>query len=198
MIQKIKNNKILHILYRVLEFIVFGALILYVVAIAFQRFSDNQSIFGYRVFTIASGSMNPAYKVGDVILVKETTPEELRVGDVITYLGNKSSVSGMIVTHRITKIETKSNGSLLFTIKGDANQVEDPVIDSSQIYGKVTMKLTLITLISNVIHNQFGFFFLIFIPIVLFIFLEVADTIMDMREEKKREKEGTPDEREEE
>ena len=46
MIQKIKNNKILHILYRVLEFIVFGALILYVVAIAFQRFSDNQSIFG--------------------------------------------------------------------------------------------------------------------------------------------------------
>ena len=93
----------------------------------------------------------------------------------------------MIVTHRITKIETKSDGSLLFTIKGDANQVEDPVIDSSQIYGKVTMKLTLITLISNVIHNQFGFFFLIFIPIVLFIFLEVADTIMDMREEKKRE-----------
>lgn len=187
MIQKIKNNKILHILYRVLEFIVFGALILYVVAIAFQRFSDNQSIFRYRVFTIASGSMDPAYKVGDVILVKETTPEELRVGDVITYLGNKSSVSGMIVTHRITKIETKSDGSLLFTIKGDANQVEDPVIDSSQIYGKVTMKLTLITLISNVIHNQFGFFFLIFIPIVLFIFLEVADTIMDMREEKKRE-----------
>ena len=49
------------------------------------------------------------------------------------------------------------------------------------------MKLILITLISNVIHNQFGFFFLIFIPIVLFIFLEVADTIMDMREEKKRE-----------
>ena len=86
--------------------------------------------------------MNPAYKVGDVILVKESTPEELRVGDVITYLGNKSSVSGMIVTHRITKIETKSDGSLLFTIKGDANQVEDPVIDSSQIYGKVTMKLT--------------------------------------------------------
>lgn len=193
MIQKIKNNKVLHILYRTLEFIIFASLILYVLAISFQRFSNNRAIFGYRVFTVATGSMEPAYEVGDVILVKETIPEELQVGDVITYLGNRSSVSGIIITHRIINIETKSDGTLSFTVKGDANQVEDPVIDSSQIYGKVTMKLTFITFISNIVHNQYGFFFLIFVPIVLFIFLEVADTIMDMREEKKRKDEGNAD-----
>lgn len=196
MIQKIKNNKILHILYRALEFIVFGALILYVMMIAFQRFSNNQSILGYRIFTVASGSMEPAYKVGDVILVKDTDPSKLQVGDVITYLGNQSSVSGMIITHRIIKIEQKTDGTLAYTIKGDANQMEDPIIDSSQIYGKVVTKLSFFTVISNIIHNQFGFFFLVFIPIVLFIFLEVADTIMDIKEEKKEIKEeGTDNEK---
>lgn len=196
MIQKIKNNKILHILYRALEFIVFGALILYVIMIAFQRFSNNQSILGYRIFTVASGSMEPAYKVGDVILVKDTDPSKLQVGDVITYLGNQSSVSGMLITHRIIKIEQKTDGTLAYTIKGDANQMEDPVIDSSQIYGKVVTKLSFFTVISNIIHNQFGFFFLVFIPIVLFIFLEVADTIMDIKEEKKEIKEeGTDNEK---
>lgn len=196
MIQKIKNNKILHILYRALEFIVFGALILYVMMIAFQRFSNNQSILGYRIFTVASGSMEPAYKVGDVILVKDTDPSKLQVGDVITYLGNQSSVSGMLITHRIIKIEQKTDGTLAYTIKGDANQMEDPVIDSSQIYGKVVTKLSFFTIISNIIHNQFGFFFLVFIPIVLFIFLEVADTIMDIKEEKRKIKEeGTDNEK---
>lgn len=193
MIQKIKNNKILHILYRALEFIVFGALILYVMMIAFQRFSNNQSILGYRIFTVASGSMEPAYKVGDVILVKDTDPSKLQVGDVITYLGNQSSVSGMLITHRIIKIEQKTDGTLAYTIKGDANQMEDPIIDSSQIYGKVVTKLSFFTVISNIIHNQFGFFFLVFIPIVLFIFLEVADTIMDIKEEKKEIKEEGTD-----
>lgn len=196
MIQKIKNNKILHILYRALEFIVFGALILYVMMIAFQRFSNNQSILGYRIFTVASGSMEPTYKVGDVILVKDTDPSKLQVGDVITYLGNQSSVSGMLITHRIIKIEQKTDGTLAYTIKGDANQMEDPIIDSSQIYGKVVTKLSFFTIISNIIHNQFGFFFLVFIPIVLFIFLEVADTIMDIKEEKKEIKEeGTDNEK---
>lgn len=189
MIQKIKNNKMLHIFYRVLEFIVFGALILYVMMIAFQRFSNNQSILGYRIFTVASGSMEPTYKVGDVILVKDINPSKLQVGDVITYLGNQSNVSGMLITHRIIKIDKKNDGTLEYTIKGDANQIEDPIVDSSQIYGKVVAKLSFFTVISNIIHNQFGFFFLVFIPIVLFIFLEVADTIMDIREEKKETKE---------
>lgn len=188
MLEKILNNKIFKFVYKFLEIIIFGLLILYVAFIAFQRMSNNSAIGGYRMFTIATASMEPVYNIDDVIAVKEVDYKSLKVGDDVTYMGNRLDVAGKIITHRIIKIDTKSDGTLVFTTKGVNNDVEDPTIEENQIFGKVTNKLVLITFISQVIHNQYGFFFLIFSPIVIFIFLEIADTIYESRLEK-REKE---------
>ena len=67
-----------------------------------QRFSDNKmSFFKYRMFTVITGSMEPKYKVGDVLLAKEVPPSEIKVGDTISYEGRSGDVKGRIVTMRL-------------------------------------------------------------------------------------------------
>lgn len=157
-------------------------MVLYLSFVVIQRITGNKSIFGYRVFTVATGSMIPEYNINDVLLVKEIDKEQLQVGDDITYLGNKFDVNGRIVTHRIIDIneETKE-----ITTKGINSQTADPTIDNNQIYGKVMGIIPVITTINHVVKNQYGFFFLIFLPIVTVVFLEIADTITEIKRDKK-------------
>ena len=56
--------------------------LLFLLMVCLQRFSNNQITFlGYRMFSVASSSMAPDYQVGDVLIVKITEPEDIKVGD---------------------------------------------------------------------------------------------------------------------
>ena len=73
-------------------------------------------IFHIKPFIVLSGSMEPEFKAGSVVLV-DLDRKEPAVGDVITY---RLPEEGLIVTHRIIREE----GGRYIT-KGDANEVED-------------------------------------------------------------------------
>lgn len=184
MLRKVLDSKYFQIPYKIIKFIIFLILILYLAFILIQRISGNQSIFGYRIFSVATGSMIPEYNINDVLAIKEINTDELKVGDDITYLGNKLDVNGRIVTHRIIEIK-EENGEKIYITKGINNIAEDPSINDSQIYGKVVGKIPVITEINHIVKNQYGFFFLIFVPLVAVIFLEIADTITEMKRDKK-------------
>ena len=154
---------------------------MYLAFIVIQRLTNNSSIFGYRVFTVATGSMEPVYMVNDVILVKDVDIDTLRVGDDVAYLGNSSVNRGLVITHRIVRIEPNEVGEVRYYLKGVNNEYEDPSISGSQIYGKVVGKVYVINFINHVVKNMYGFFFLVFCPLVLVIFLEIADTIIDIK-----------------
>ena len=80
-------------------------------------------VFGLQVFSVLTGSMEPAYPTGSVIYVKEVDPAELEPGDVITYM----------LTHRIVEVIPDEDGVLRFHTKGDANEVADtnPVLEAN-------------------------------------------------------------------
>jgi len=183
MLRKILDSKYFQIPYKIIKAIIFIVLLLYVVFTIIQRVSGNQSIFGYRLFAVATGSMVPDYNINDVLAIKEVNHNEIKVGDDITYLGKKQDVSGKIVTHRIIDIEEK-NGKKTYLTKGINNDVEDPTIGDDQIYGKVVGKVPVVTQINHIVKNQYGFFFLIFLPLVIVIFLEIADTVTEMKQDK--------------
>lgn len=82
-------------------------------------FLMGSRLVGYRVFNIVSGSMAPAYNVGDLIYVKEVDPATLKVGDVITLVVNEELV---VATHRVVRIDGEKQR---FYTKGDANETED-------------------------------------------------------------------------
>lgn len=181
--QKLLDNKIFKVLTTIIKVAFLFVIIAYLAFILVQKIGDNKSIGEYRVFTILTGSMKGVYDINDVVLVKEVDKKTLKVGDDIAYLGEKDSYKGKIVTHRIINIENKNNQMIIHT-KGVSNILEDPVITNNKIYGKVESKLTFISLINKTIKNKYGFFFLIFVPLVLVIFLEIADTITDQKLEK--------------
>ncbi len=184
MLQKILDNKIFRIIYNIIKWFFIGMMVLYLAFILVQKVSNNSSIGGYRLFTVLTGSMKGVYNVNDVIVVKNYDTDKLVVGDDVAYLGEKDDFKGKIVTHRIVQIEQNSNGEKIFHTKAVANELVDPTVSSKQIMGKVTRKLFIISLVNHIVKSQVGFFFLIFVPLVLVIFLEIADTIVDAKLEK--------------
>lgn len=182
--QKLLENKAFKIIYGIIKTFIVSFLVIYLLFVIVQRVTNNSSILGYRMFTIATGSMEPVYNVNDVILVTDVDPSTLKVGDDIAYLGNRDAVKGLVVTHRIIRIETLDDNKVHYTLKGVNNKYEDPSITEDQILGKVVGKVYIVNFINHVVKNIYGFFFLVFCPLVLVIFLEIADTIIEAKVER--------------
>jgi len=183
-VKKIFDNKLFQFALGLVRFILGAIIIFYVVFVVLQRFSGNKSVFGYRLFTVATGSMSGVYEVNDVIAVQDCDANTLKVGDDIAYQGNRGGLEGMLITHRIIKVEVGKDGKKLFTTKGVNAPAEDPVVSESQVLGRVVGVVPFITLLNHVVKSQLGFFLLIFCPLVLIIVLEVLQTITDIKLEK--------------
>ena len=173
-------GKILKIIWNIIKWIMSLLIVLIVSVIVIQRVSNNKfTLGGYSIFTVVTQSMIPKYQVGDMLLAKTIDTSSLKVGDDVVYMGKVGTFQGKIVTHRIVKIE--EGNPRKFHTKGINNMIEDPVIDATQIYGKVVIKLGILSMISKVISNQVGFFFIIFVPIVVLVFGIVMDTVNDKK-----------------
>ncbi|MCI6993391.1 signal peptidase I [uncultured Methanobrevibacter sp.] len=91
---------------------------------------------------VVSGSMEPAFYRGDIVLVEkadflginEFNASDVKVGDVVVY---DAAWYDQPVIHRIINI-TDINGTTMYVIKGDNNDSPDPYyVTSSQIKEKV-------------------------------------------------------------
>ncbi len=198
---KLFDNIIFKIIMGIIKTIFTILIVVYLGMILFQRITGNQSVMGYRLFTVATGSMAGVYDVNDVIAVKDFDVDKLKVGDDVAYQGTRGGLQGMLITHRIIRIEDKEDGSgRIFVTKGVNSPAEDPSIEEGQILGKVVGVVPVITTVNHIVKSQAGFFLLIFCPLVIIIVLEVLQTITDIqlekheiqeikKEEKKRKKE---------
>lgn len=184
-IEKIKGNKGLNVLFMGIKAVTSLIIILIVSIIFVQRISNNKiTLGGYSIFTVVTGSMVPVYEVGDMILTLDVDPDTLEVGDDVVYMGEMDSYKDKIVTHRIVSIDN-SDGTRVFHTKGVANSYEDPLVNGNQIYGKVLYRFTILSFLSKIVNNAYGFYFIVFIPFAVMIFMEVMDVIHD-REKIKR------------
>lgn len=76
--------------------------------------------FGYHIYSVISGSMEPAIPTGSLVYIREAKPEEVTEGDVIAFYGAADSAS--IITHRVVENRVVMGE---FITKGDANQAPD-------------------------------------------------------------------------
>ncbi len=133
-----------------------------------QRMSHNKnSLFGFRIYNIVTGSMIPKYVVGDVLLVKEVDAKDLNVGDDISYLGAIDTFKDKVVTHRIIEKNRTNEGKYTFVTQGIANPAADPEINEDQIYGRVVYKLIILSFISKLIANSSSKFLVFIIPVII-------------------------------
>lgn len=169
---KLMNNRKFQIAKKIFNVIITILLVLIFFVILVQKVSNNRfNLGGYGVYTIATGSMEPEYKVKDLILASKKDAKEIVVGDDVVYLGKEGSLNGKIITHRVIKKDERE-GKIYLTTKGTANELTDPEIDETQVLGVVKNKLHILSFCSHIINSAFGLIFLIVIPFILFVFFE--------------------------
>ena len=111
-----------------------GALLLLVVALAVILIVVPK-VAGGIPLTVLTSSMEPRLPPGTLIVVRPVNPDDLRIGDVVTY--QIQSGKPGVITHRIIAIASSSDGSRSFTFQGDNNGAPDSEqIIEAQIQGR--------------------------------------------------------------
>ena len=183
-LKKIKENKILKTIGNVLYTLLFILVVLMLLVVVMQRATNNTiAIGGFRMFSVATGSMIPVYEVGDVLVSKEIDGEDIKVGDDLIYQGKKGSFSGKIVTHRVITIEKKEDGNYKIITQGVANNAADPEIDQTQVYGKVICNVKILGWIGKLVRNVYTFYFILLIPVAVLIVKNVRNIMNFDKEE---------------
>lgn len=174
-IKKFKNSilgKLLKFVFNIIRWAIELFIIGIAIVILTQRLTNNtKSFLGFRIFDVATGSMEPEYVVGDILIAKEQDPSTIKVGDNIVYLGNQGDYKNKIITHNVIQIEQNEKGEYLFHTKGIANTVEDPIVHEEQLYGTVVENNVVLAWICKILTNQYGLYFLVILPIILYAFI---------------------------
>ena len=92
---------------------------------------------GYQLYTVVSGSMEPAVPTGSLVYIKYVEPGDIETGDIIAFYG--SDAQGSIITHRVV---SNSNAMGEFITKGDANAENDMnPVNYEQYVGKMVRSI---------------------------------------------------------
>ena len=180
-------KKVFKIIKNIVNFIIVLLVMSFVLIVCLQRFTNNKiSFFDYRIFTVVTGSMEPKYNIGGILIAKEKKPSEIKVGDAISYLATRDEIKGNVVTHEVVNITKDEDGRYLFHSKGLANLIEDPVVYEDQLYGVVIYKTKVLSFVKKIVSTDIGMILFVIIPILYIIISEMIAFLME-KEEKRRQ-----------
>lgn len=74
------------------------------------------------IVVVLSGSMEPAFHRGDLLLLTNYREEPVRVGEIVVF---KVEGRDIPIVHRVIKVHEKDNATVKFLTKGDNNSVDD-------------------------------------------------------------------------
>lgn len=112
----------------ILYYIVIVIFIIFLLNALSSKSDSAYNLIKFRSYTVLSGSMEPEFYPGDMVVVTKPNPSKLQPNDIITF-----KMDNEIVTHRI--VEKTQEG---FITQGDNNSVQDSeIITEENIIGKV-------------------------------------------------------------
>lgn len=139
---------------------------------------------GYHIYSVISGSMEPAIPTGSLVYIKETEAENIKEDDIIAFYGAMDS--NAIITHRVVE-----NRVLMgeFVTKGDANKTEDMnPIPYSNFIGKVVRSIPEVGKIAQVLTSTTGKIIaggVIAVAVLLQVVASLAERSFDKKREEK-------------
>ncbi|MDO4618736.1 MAG: signal peptidase I [Clostridia bacterium] len=167
--------------------VIFGTMLVCNIAIIVQGVVNPDrppAIFGVTPMGVLSGSMSGTapdhIEKGDLVFTFPCDTNELKVGDVITFMED-----GAVVTHRIIEL-VEEEGVTKFQTKGDANNTQDRYpIHPNDVIGKYKFRIPKLGEFADFMKEPLGM--AIFIGIPLFAFI-VSDIIRRNRTNTKANK----------
>lgn len=128
----------------------------------------------FSLYTILTQSMQPNINPYDVIVdVAVNDPEDIQVGDIITFVSTSSLTKGMTITHRVYDIK-QENGEYMYYTKGDDNLGPDALpAPYSNVLGKVLFHIPQLGRIQSFLSTKGGWLIVVVIPAVIIIVLDI-------------------------
>ena len=127
------------------------SIIIVVIVVALAVLLVGIRFIGFDTYAVLSGSMEPTYHTGALIYVREVQPEEIEVGDPITFVLDENLT---VATHRVVAIDTETQH---FTTKGDANEfVDAKPVHFNNLIGKPVFTIPKLGYFANYIQNPPG------------------------------------------
>ncbi len=126
------------------------------------------------LYTIISGSMIPNINVYDVVVNKRVdNPNEIKVGDVITFTSTGTLTQGKTITHRVIEVIEK-DGKYYYKTQGDNNMTPDASpAEFEYVLGKVIFRIPQLGRIQSFIGTQGGWLVIIVIPALIIIISDI-------------------------
>ena len=156
-----------------------GTLILIVVIVACLPLTVPR-LLGYDIFSVVSGSMEPAIPVGSVVFVEPAAPENVEAEDVIAFWRD-----GSVVTHRVLENRFVVGE---FVTKGDANEQEDiNPTPYNALIGRVKLHVPVMGALLTLLASTVGKLYLLCLAACGVMFNILAGRIRARRRESRRE-----------
>ncbi|MBQ7292316.1 MAG: hypothetical protein IJW79_01105 [Clostridia bacterium] len=184
-----------------------------------KRDSDGAAeVFGYQMRVVTTDSMAKceltdvsdfrikSLPVGTLLFIKTMPEDEAKAdewyskveeGDVLTfkYVYDRQ----VVITHRVTDVDQKDGGGYIIKLEGDnknsnsdqLTQVIDTSIKGSTNYviGEVVAKSFLLGFVINLLKSPIGIIFILIVPCLIIIFLEIIKIIGVFSADKKQKEE---------
>ena len=124
------------------------------------------SIRGAMPFMAIFGtSMEPEFEPGDLILIEEVSPSDIKVGDVIVYtvppMVREAYNYPVVVAHRVVRVDATERG-VTFRTQGDNASGEDPfMVRAEDLKGQVSNQIPYLGFPLLFMQSDYGLIFTI-------------------------------------
>ena len=170
--------------------IVIAAAVFVLLTVVLKKSGDVPNIMGYSVFRVLTGSMEPAIETDSLIVVERVDASEVKTGDIISFFSQDPVHGGAVNTHRVVSIE-QNGDNWNFVTKGDANQLEDKYVTSSEdLIGKVVFVSHGMGIMVHLLSNPLIFIPVILLPMFVILVSNLSRTIRLTRKIVKEEEEA--------
>lgn len=168
--------------------------ILVILAVLIAFLLVGVKLFGFQVYTVLSGSMEPEIPTGSIIYVKKVDPYTLQERQVITFYLE----GGIVATHRIIEVvdDPENPGSRCYRTQGDANESPDGLlVRPSGVIGTPVFTIPFLGYVAYYIQQPPGLYTAIAVAALLIALVFLSDGLFASDEEEQKKKKALPAEK---
>jgi len=117
------------------------------------NFNNNKSmkIFNYSIYIVMSNSMEDYFEAGDLIVIKDTSINNLVIDDVISYYSEEEDKKDLIITHKIRTIDYENKEIITYGTKTNTDDLNPVKFDN--VIGLYKFKISKVGIILNFIKS---------------------------------------------
>lgn len=146
----------------------------------------DRNLFGYKAFIVLTDSMSKTdFSAGDLVIVKETDPKSLKIGDIISYRSTNIEHYYEVVTHKIKEKTSQLGRPGFITYGTTTGTIDEEVVAYENVLGKYQFSIPRIGSFFQFLKTTPGYIICILTPFLLLILIQAIHSINLFRRYKK-------------